>query len=79
MVSGTELTSIVRIMSAIVVITAAGCDPGVTPLSKEDTNREARAQKEDALRAQVALDVSAIVAGIMAAEGLRLAWVRSEP
>jgi hypothetical protein len=73
----TLLASVTSIMGIAAVIACAGCDPGVT-LPKDEASRGAMT-REDPLRAQVALDVNAIIGGMMLAHGLRVASVQSEP
>ena len=73
----TLLASMTSIMGIAAVIACAGCDPGVT-LPKDEARRVAPT-REDALRAQVSLDVTAIIGGMMLAHGLRVASVQSEP
>ena len=73
----TLLASMTHIMGIAAIITCAGCDPGVT-LPKDEARRGAT-MREEALRAQVALDVTAIIGGMILAHGLRVASVQSEP
>ena len=73
----TLLASVTSIMGIAAVIACAGCDPGVT-LPKDEARRGAT-MREEALRAQVALDVTAIIGGMILAHGLRVASVQSEP
>ena len=73
----TLLASMTHIMGIAAIITCAGCDPGVT-LPKDEARRGAT-MREEALRAQVSLDVTAIIGGMMLAHGLRVASVQSEP
>ena len=73
----TLLASVTSIMGIAAVIACAGCDPGVT--QPKDEARRGATTHEDALRAQVALDVTAIIGGMMLAHGLRVASVQSEP
>jgi hypothetical protein len=54
-----------HIMGVVAVVALAGCDPGAT-LPKGTTTGE------DSLRDRVALDVTAIIEGMMAAHGMRL-------
>ena len=77
MTAETLLASMTHIMGIAAIITCAGCDPGVT-LPKDEARRGAM-MREDALRAQVALDVTAIIGGMILAHGLRVASVQSEP
>ena len=74
----TLLASMTHIMGIAAIITCAGCDPGVT-LPKDEEARRGATMREDALRAQVALDVTAIIGGMILAHGLRVASVQSEP
>ena len=71
-------TATAHIMGVVAIIASAGCDPSATLLPKDQTHRDATTQ-EDALRAQVARDVTAIIGGMMLAHGLRMASVQSEP
>ena len=73
----TLLASMTHIMGIAAIITCAGCDPGVT-LPKDEARRGAT-MREEALRAQVALDVTAIIGGMMLAHGVRMASAQSEP
>jgi hypothetical protein len=78
MAAETVRTAMARIMGVVAIIASAGCDPGATLLPKDQTHRDATTQ-EDARRAQVALDVTAIIGGMMLAHGLRVALVQSGP
>jgi hypothetical protein len=67
-----------HIMGAVAILASAGCEPGATVLPKDQTHRGTTTQ-EDLLRAQVALDVTAIIWGMMLVHGVRKASVQSEP
>jgi hypothetical protein len=77
MAGETALTALAHIMGIVAIIASAGCDPGAT-LPKDEARRGATT-REDALRAQVALDVTAIIGGMMLAHGVRMASAQSEP
>jgi hypothetical protein len=77
MAGGTVLVARI-IVGAVAVIASTGCDPGVKLLSNEQTLPDATT-REDALRAQIDLDVAAIIMGMISVQRPRDASLQSEP
>jgi hypothetical protein len=77
MTGGTVLMARI-IVGAVAVVASAGCAPGAKLLSNEQTRRDATTW-EDALRAQIDLDVAAIIAGMISVHRPRGASLQSEP
>ena len=73
MAGKTVRSAMANITGAVAIIASAGCDPGAPLLPKDQSHRDATT------RAQVELDVKAIIEGMMLAHGLRMASVQSEP
>jgi hypothetical protein len=65
MAGETLLVSMTNIMGVVAIVASAGCDPGAA-LPRGTTTGE------DSLRDRVAIDVTAIIEGMMAAHGMRL-------
>lgn len=78
MAGGTALTFVARTVGVAAVIASAACGPSVNSLPTNQA-REDVVRKEDALRAQVALDVAAILTGIISVHQPRVASVQSAP